>query len=121
MKIRSDYVSNSSSSSFVLWGTEIKYSELAGLAKANAEDKSNLDYDEIIYDILYKHFGQVVNNYDDECVYCGDSPRLMKDDETLAEFKSAIVKKLADLGIKRENKDIEFISGIDSDGEIGFD
>ena len=142
MKIRSDYVSNSSSSSFVIVGKTYDRSEIRKLI----EDRG----DELFKMMKGSKFSRYCNNYKDindlidgwglREVFCaaglwskeegdyddGDSiligldPSEMKDEQTLKEFKEVVVGKLKEIGLEAEVKDIGFVSGGTDSGGYTF-
>lgn len=126
MKIRTDYVSNSSSSSFVLWGAMFDLEELQQKLKdINAISSKDEDcYKDYFYQWLNE---QKIFDYDDhvigdyEAVF-GLKPTKMKDNETLLQFKSRIFAKLTEAGLPVASlDDIKLQQGINADGEIMFD
>lgn len=126
MKVRNDFVSNSSSSSFVLFGAKVTNEELLELWKKSDKydpdiDDDDIDYFEIIDSLMYDRFGVVEYDSDWGRAYVGERPDTMNDDQTLSEFKQSIVDKFTEMGIVKRASDIEFISGVDCDGEISLD
>ena len=142
MKIRSDYVSNSSSSSFVIVGKTYDRSEVRKLI----EDRG----DELFKMMKGSKFSRYCNNYKDindlidgwglRVVFCaaglwlkeegdcddgnsiliGLDPSEMKDEQTLKEFKEVVVGKLKEIGLEAEVKDIGFVSGGTDSGGYTF-
>ena len=123
MKLRFDFVSNSSSSSFVVWGAEVG----AGLVVNQLKKEKGWDDEEVeriiqdgdIYDALYDinlngaelHFD--IPNIEccedlDFYVMFGMYPTEMAEDETLGEFKERIKKEL-DKVFPGKSFDIEYI------------
>jgi hypothetical protein len=75
MKIRQGFVSNSSSSSFLMWGAVIN---------GEVDDINDKEYE---YRKKTNVSLSVYCPYDDETIYIGRELMLMKDDETLRQFK----------------------------------
>lgn len=87
MKIRSYFVSNSSSSSFCVLGI---------LLPENLTEDSF--YENELIDKMFLSIERGISNYYDQFVI-GVDPEKMKDDETLLQFKERICKEIRKLGI----------------------
>ena len=98
MKIRSGFVSNSSSSSFCILGVSVTSEQY---------DKVNsVRYSNRTSDTLDAHCGIS----DDSSYYIGYYPGKMKDDETLSQFKDRMIAAFTDVGITVDKKDIDWIT-----------
>lgn len=94
MKIRSGFVSNSSSSSFCILGI-------------------SFDSEDQIPETWSKHpsikFEEACNEYDDR-IFLGMYPENMKDEETLLQFKERIAQALTEGGIPTKSEDLHWFT-----------
>jgi hypothetical protein len=93
MKTRQGFVSNSSSSSFIVFG---KY-----LADSEEEKIDQEKMEELGYELNCSEDGYSI----------GCDPSEMKDDETLLQFKTRIAKEIETIGVKAKPADLRFIGG----------
>lgn len=103
MKIRTGFVSNSSSSSFCLFGVTMQTNDLTN----NKQLKKYFDEDnDERYDILEEHIGKnglyVVTDQENECVHIGGDYSNMNDNQTYGEFKKTVKDRLVKIGINEE-------------------
>jgi len=128
MKQRIDFVSNSSSSSFMMCGIELEPDKFISTFCTEEDQKKyedgELDFWQIRDDFEAKS-GLNIESAGDGCsdiygVAIGDSPSNMKDDVTLIEFKKSICEKLKKVGFNVEPSKIEFISGGSDAGGYSF-
>lgn len=98
MKIRNGFVSNSSSSSFLIFG---KSFDGVNFLKNNEKVKEMIDDDEDIYEIMESVFpwsSKKVIEYHmmeyDDTIYVGQSWDKVKDDETGLQFKQRTVDEI---------------------------
>lgn len=97
MKVRNGFVSNSSSSSFAIFGAVIDNEEFKDLMEGLGMEIEDEDYDGV-YDALSKITkGTNLETYtDEECnVAIGRSYATLGDDETGAQFKADAIEKVA--------------------------
>lgn len=99
MKVRNGFVSNSSSSSFMMYGTEIDKDEAIRLVGGVLKNEGDEDYDDycrseeienIMYEALKDTDLHFVAPYEYDDVMIGRSWSSVKDDETGAQFKASI-------------------------------
>jgi len=99
MKIRNGFVSNSSSSSFHIYGIELEGSVIKEmLLEQKIITEEDLDRYGIWEDIHKLKFGELADycDYDGDCVYIGRRYSSIKDDETGKEFKKSATKAVAE-------------------------
>ncbi len=96
MKQKLDFVTNSSSTSFCVWGVVLPF------------DEATFDCDkwEEIEDELYEKGFRYGETYG---MAYGISPGMMKPDQTLNEFKEEVVEMLNSLGLKVTKEQIKYI------------
>jgi len=118
MRIKSEFVTNSSSCSFVVMGTTISPDEISdekwaqsGLNMVEVDGFSE-DFDTVVTDLtksndLTYSFGNT-DYYDTEDVMVGIYYTDMRDDETLAEFKARVKQQIKDsFGVEKDPGHIE--------------
>lgn len=97
MKLKLDYVTNSSSTSFCVWGVVLSYEE----AKSFDGDK---------YEEMWSYLDEKGFRYGEtNGMAFGISPRMMKPDQTLNEFKKEVIEILKLLGLNVTREQIEYI------------
>jgi hypothetical protein len=100
MKIRQGFVSNSSSSSFCIYGTELESDDLVNAAKTlnikfDEDDFNEYDIGESIADMTNLEYHSISGEY----FYLGRSYTSIEDDETGKQFRDSVRQSFEKIGL----------------------
>jgi hypothetical protein len=125
MKIRSGFVSNSSSSSFLIYGTTLDAGEVSTIVKKMCDEGKCKDYEgklvqfedidgEELYSLVeYLKLPKGIDvhspSYSD-VVYVGASWDTVKDDETGKEFKNRVFETLKEAGLNIKKNELDTLA-----------
>ena len=103
MKVRNGFVSNSSSSSFIIYGVCKEKSELTEIIESLPQDEQDAINDGEAVSEFWNPVGlDVVEDYEYGELYIGRSWDSIDDDETGAQFKESVNAKLSQIFSKEE-------------------
>lgn len=106
MKVRTGFVSNSSSSSFCIFGIDVKYGDIETqlindftaeeLAEAKSKNKrfDETNFRDLITLFCKKNSFDYIDDFEGDTIYIGRDPGSIGDDETGREFRNSIGDKL---------------------------
>ena len=104
MKIRNGFVSNSSYSSFCIYGTRLEVSLTDEEEKKDTEGDALDTKMENLRNTIDKHkILEYHEDWDNNCFYVGRSWSSIKDSETGRQFKTSVESALKELTGKEEN------------------
>lgn len=108
MKIRYGFVSNSSSSSFCIYGANISWSDVEEKMGKNIDTDDEDEFDEYsaLDDMLDGTDLEQHSPYDSGEYFVGISWSNIRDNETGKEFKARVLKQMQKAGFKVEAKDL---------------
>jgi len=119
MKVKTNFVTNSSTTSFVVWGMELDYDDYRKLVSNGKKSEDDI-YEDIIDIFINKleenNIKYFISQYSDSICF-GLHPTNMDDNETLLNFKDRVIESFKNIGLNNLTyNDIIWIERAERDG-----